>query len=163
MPAIGAVFRKGREWVAWMGLVRHEHSTVGKLSLLDISQRGELVSATTVRTRRRRSLQYREKQSSVLPSHGSPASLAGNSLPSEWGRSGGAFLPDRGVHQLQLLCLRFLRDNNVPHRQFTHDLLDEEVDRLTQGKVVGWFHKVRFESSARSQIAAFSLIPGTHR
>ena len=62
MPAIGAVFRKGREWVAWMGLVPHEHSTVGKLSLLDISQRGELVSATTVRTRRRRSLQYREKQ-----------------------------------------------------------------------------------------------------
>ena len=87
MPAIGAVFRKGREWVAWMGLVPHEHSTVGKLSLLDISKRGELVSATTVRTRRRRSLQYREKQSSVLPSHGSPASLAGNSLPSEWGRS----------------------------------------------------------------------------
>jgi hypothetical protein len=44
-----------------MGLVPHEHSTVGKLSLLDISKRGELVSATTVRTKASaQSATYRE-------------------------------------------------------------------------------------------------------
>jgi transposase len=36
----GAVFRKGREFAAWMGLVPKQHSTGGKAKLYGISKRG---------------------------------------------------------------------------------------------------------------------------
>jgi carbamoyltransferase len=46
---------------------------------------------------------------------------------------------------------QFLNDNNIPHRHFSNDdaLLDHVVDRLIQGKVVGW-SQGRFEWGPRA-------------
>jgi carbamoyltransferase len=45
----------------------------------------------------------------------------------------------------------FLRDHNIPHQHFDQDegLLDQVVDRLTRGKVVGW-SQGRFEWGPRA-------------
>lgn len=38
----GAAFRKGRDFAAWLGLVRRQYSTGGKAKLLGISKRGNI-------------------------------------------------------------------------------------------------------------------------
>jgi carbamoyltransferase len=44
----------------------------------------------------------------------------------------------------------FLRENNIPHREFQgDDVLDAAVDRLKSGKVIGWFQG-RFEWGPRA-------------
>jgi carbamoyltransferase len=45
----------------------------------------------------------------------------------------------------------FLRENHIPHKEINDEgaLLDQTVDRLTQGKVVGWFQG-RFEWGPRA-------------
>jgi transposase len=62
----GAAFRKGREFAAWMGVVRREHSTGGKQKLLGISKRGNSYLRKLFIQGARAVLQHRMKQSSGL-------------------------------------------------------------------------------------------------
>jgi len=62
----GAVFRKGREFAAWMGVVPREHSTGGKQKLLGISKRGNAYLRRLFIQSARAVLQHRTKQSSGL-------------------------------------------------------------------------------------------------
>src|SRR5437870_7826445 len=62
----GAAFRKGREFAAWLGVVRREYSTGGKQKLLGISKRGNSYLRRLFVQGARAVLQQRAKQSSGL-------------------------------------------------------------------------------------------------
>ena len=68
IAAIGneRAFRKGREFAAWMGLVRREHSTGGKQKLLGISKRGNSYLRRLFVQGARAVMQQRTKQFSGL-------------------------------------------------------------------------------------------------
>jgi transposase len=62
----GAVFRKGRDLAAWVGIVPREHSTGGKQKLLGISKRGNSYLRSLFVQGARAVMRFRTKQAPAL-------------------------------------------------------------------------------------------------